>query len=103
MVAATSPGRRVRGCKNRVDFRTSQIAHQTVVPPLDWNRQYARGHIDAGRITQRHQAEKRADGSEAGVTGPCAVPAILFDTIEEPQDYRSLYIRQCEAGRFQAD
>jgi len=54
MVAATSPGLRVRGRKDRVDFRTSQIAHQTVVPPLDWNRQYARGYIDAGRIAQRH-------------------------------------------------
>src|SRR3954452_15257289 len=100
MVAATSPGLRIRGRKNRINFWTSQIAYQMVVPALDRNRQYARGHINAGRIAQRHQAEKRTDGSESSVTGPCAVPAILFDAIEEPQNDRSLHIRQSEARRF---
>ena len=58
MVAATSPGRRVRGRENRVDFGTSQIAYQTVVPTLDRNRQNARGNVDAGRIALCHQAEE---------------------------------------------
>ena len=103
MVTATSPGLRIRRRENRVDFQTNQIAYQMVVPTLDRNRQYARGHIDACRVAQRHQAEKRADGCEPNVPGPHGVPAILFDAIEEPQNDRSLHIRQCEMGRFHAN
>ena len=50
MVAATSPGLGSGGCKDRVNFRTGPIAHQSVIPTLDRNRQYACSHIDTAWI-----------------------------------------------------
>src|ERR1035441_10199313 len=45
MVAATSPGLRIGCGKDRVNFRTAPKAHQSVIPTLDRNRQYAGGHF----------------------------------------------------------
>ena len=50
MVAATSPGLCIGGGKDRVNFRTGPIAHQSVIPTLDRNRQYTCGHINTAWI-----------------------------------------------------
>src|ERR1017187_2699161 len=103
MVAAASPGLQIGGRQDRLDFRPSQVAHQSVIPTLDRNRQYACGHIHAGWIAQRQQTKERADCSESDIAGPGTVPAILFEAIEELENDRSLDIGQREASRFFAN
>ena len=86
VVTSPAPARAVRGGDQGVDLVPVEVVHLLHLASLGWDVEHTGDDRGVFGVTQRREAEERADGREPGVAGADAVVAFLLEVVEEGDD-----------------
>ena len=102
VIAPTSRAGRVAGREQRLHLGFGEVGDHGPVVAFLRDRQHPGDALRVFGVLQRGVTEQRVDRGQAGVAGPDAVAALLFEVIEEPGDERGVELGQVEARWWSA-